>query len=77
MLGLSFSSKLNWDSYIIAIARLDNKNLKFFKRYSIIALFKALNERISEWAYFFRDIYILVLQNRGLFQTRIKGELHT
>ena len=34
--------------------RLDNRNLKFFKKYSIIAQFKALNERISEWAYFFK-----------------------
>ena len=27
---------------------LNNKNLKFFKKYSIIAQFKGLNERISE-----------------------------
>ena len=31
---------------------VDNKNLKFFKKQSIIAQCKALNERISEWAYF-------------------------
>ena len=31
---------------------MDNINLKFFKKYSIIAYFKAFNERISEWAYF-------------------------
>ena len=31
---------------------MDNINFKFFKKYSIIAYFKALNERISEWAYF-------------------------
>ena len=31
---------------------LDNRNLKFFKKYSTITHFKALNERISELSYF-------------------------
>ena len=31
---------------------LDNRNLKFFKKNSIIAQFKVRNERISEWTYF-------------------------
>ena len=33
------------------VRRLDIRNLKFFKKHSIIAQFKAL-ERILEWAYF-------------------------
>ena len=32
--------------------RLDNRNLKFFKKNSIIDQFRVLNEWISEWAYF-------------------------
>ena len=37
--------------FVLSLRRLDNRNLKFFKKYSITH-FKALNERISEWAYF-------------------------
>ena len=37
---------------LASITRLDNKDMKFFKKYSIIAQCKALKERISEWAYF-------------------------
>ena len=32
--------------------RLKNKKLKFFQKYSVIAQFQGLNERISEWTYF-------------------------
>ena len=54
------------------IARLD----KFFKKHSIIAQFKALNERISEWAYFLTLIKN-VLQKRGVFWIKVKGQLYT
>ena len=38
---------------ISRFSRLDNRNLKFFKKNSVVAQFyKALNERISEWAFF-------------------------
>ena len=30
MLGLSFSSKLDWDSYIIAIAKIASKKFEAF-----------------------------------------------
>ena len=43
-----FSFNFAWYS----VNRLGNRTLEFFKKYSIIAQFKALNERISEWAYF-------------------------
>ena len=31
--------------------RMDNRNLNFFKKNSVVAQFKALNKRISELAY--------------------------
>ena len=36
----------------VILGRLDNRNLKFFKKNSIVAPFKILTERISEWVYF-------------------------
>ena len=58
-----------------------NRNLKFFKKNSIIAQFKALNEKISEWAYFLnldellqRHLHFKVPTN-GFLWTRIKVKL--
>ena len=42
----------NLDNIISLSCRLDNENLKFFRKCSIMAQCKALDERISEWAYF-------------------------
>ena len=43
--------KVMYETYNIVV-RLDNRKLKFFKKNSIVAQFKAINDRISEWAYF-------------------------
>ena len=68
-------------------ARLDNRNLKFFKKNSIVA------QLISEWAYLMRgsqngltfwiwtngprDIYILVFWKRRFLWTRVRVELNS
>ena len=63
--------------------RLDNRNLKLFKKNSVIAQFKAINERISEWAYFlnldkqFRIYLHFSVPERGFLWTRVKGKLYT
>ena len=57
--------------------------MKFFKKKSIIAQFKGLNERLSEWAYFlnldkqFQRYLHFSVPTKGVFWTRVKGELHT
>ena len=63
--------------------RLDNKNLKFFKKYSIIAQCKALNGRISEWAYFlnlgkqFKKYSHFSASKKGVFVGKnLKGTSH-
>ena len=62
----------------------NNRNLKFFKKSSIIAQFKALiNERISEWAHFLNlgkwfHIYLhFSVPKKGFLWIRVKRELHT
>ena len=69
---------------IMTLQRLDNRNLKFFKKYSIITQCKALNERISEWAYFLnldgqfqRYLYFSAPKKGGFCEQELKGELHT
>ena len=69
--------------YYLMTDRLDNRNLKFFKKNSVKAQFKAINERISEWAYFLNlvnqfQIYLhFSVPKRGFLWTRVKGKLYT
>ena len=57
--------------------------MKFFKKKSIIAQFKGLNEGLLEWAYFlnldkqFQRYLHFSVPTKGVFWTRVKGELHT
>ena len=60
--------------------RVDNRNLKFFKKNSIIAQFKAFNEKISEWAYFlnldepFQRYLHFKVPTKGFLWKIIKGK---
>ena len=69
--------------YSLMTDRLDNRNLMFFKKNSVKAQFKAINERISEWAYFLNlvnqfQIYLhFSVPKRGFLWTRVKGKLYT
>ena len=50
----------------------NNRNLKFLKKNSIIAQFKAFNGRISEWAYSFNldkqfQRYLDFVPKKGVF----------
>ena len=69
--------------YYLMTDRLDNRNLKFFKKNSVKAQFKAINERISEWAYFLNlvnqfQLYLhFSVPKRGFLWTRVKGKLYT
>ena len=69
--------------YYLMTDRLDNRNLTFFKKNSVKAQFKAINERISEQAYFLNldkqfQIYLhFSVPKRGFLWTRVKGKLYT
>ena len=84
-----FSNEKNlmlWEEALIesyfSQCREVNQNWNFIKIIWCLHHFKALNERISEWAHFLiwqgnsGDIWNLVLQKTGIFLTRLRGKLH-